>query len=180
MDEWVTVEEWGKKNNYKSDSNVENMGEIKIKSVEYGSKDYGEAIDIRYEILRKPLGLIFTQQQLLAERGQYHLVCKEGDRVLGCLVLMPRSDTQVQMRQVAILEDYRGRGLGGSLVWCSEEYAMELGYQEMIVHARESAVGFYEKLGYARVGECFIEVALPHWKLVKKLARTGRVANTKS
>jgi len=156
------------------------MDEIKIKSVEYGSKDYGKAIDLRYDILRKPLGLIFTKQQLLAERGQHHLVCKEADMVLGSLVLMPRSDTQVQMRQVAILEDYRGRGLGESLVRCSEEYALELGYQEMIVHARESAVGFYEKLGYARVGERFIEVALPHWKLVKKLARTDHAANTKS
>ena len=156
------------------------MGEIKIKSVEYGSKDYGETIDIRYEVLRKPLGLIFTQQQLLDERGQYHLVCKEGEVVLGCLVLMPRSDTQVQMRQVAILADYRGRGLGESLVRCSEEYAMDLGYQEMIVHAREPVVGFYEKFGYARVGDRFIEVALPHWKLVKKLVRTGCAANTKS
>ena len=164
----------GEKNNYKS------MGKIKIKSVEYGSKDYGKTIDIRYEILRKPLGLIFTKQQLLDERGQYHLVCKDGEVVLGCLVLMPRSDTQVQMRQVAILTNYRGRGLGESLVRCSEEYAMELGYQEMIVHARESVVGFYEKLGYAKVGDRFIEVTLPHWEMVKKLARTGRAANTKS
>jgi predicted GNAT family N-acyltransferase len=39
----------------------------------------------------------------------------------------------------------------------------------MTMHARETAVEFYEKYGYEKVGEQFIEVTVPHWEMVKRL-----------
>jgi hypothetical protein len=35
--------------------------------------------------------------------------------------------------------------------------------------ARETAVGFYKKLGYAIGGDEFIEVTVPHFRMVKRL-----------
>ena len=37
------------------------------------------------------------------------------------------------------------------------------------MHARETAVGFYEKLGYKVVGDKFTEVTIPHYVMEKKL-----------
>ena len=37
------------------------------------------------------------------------------------------------------------------------------------LHARETALGFYERLGFARVGEEFLEVNIPHWKMRKRI-----------
>jgi predicted GNAT family N-acyltransferase len=43
------------------------------------------------------------------------------------------------------------------------------GYTSLSLHARKSAIGFYRKLGYAAVGKEFIEVTVPHQKMIKKL-----------
>jgi predicted GNAT family N-acyltransferase len=40
----------------------------------------------------------------------------------------------------------------------------------MVVHARDVAVGFYERLGYQSVGEPFVEIGLPHQTMEKELA----------
>jgi predicted GNAT family N-acyltransferase len=39
----------------------------------------------------------------------------------------------------------------------------------MVMHARKSALGFYEKLGYTPEGDEFEEVTIPHYLMRKKL-----------
>jgi ribosomal protein S18 acetylase RimI-like enzyme len=41
------------------------------------------------------------------------------------------------------------------------------GFRNLVLHARASAVGFYEKLGYVLVGDAFIDVTLAHFRMVK-------------
>nr|MBP8249907.1 GNAT family N-acetyltransferase [Chitinophagales bacterium] len=43
------------------------------------------------------------------------------------------------------------------------------GFTLMYCHARDTAIPFYEKLGYSRVGEEFEEVTIPHWEMGKSL-----------
>lgn len=74
------------------------------------------------------------------------------------------------MRQVAVVRELRGQGIGKALVAYAEALARKLGYRRMILHARETAVGFYEKLGYSRVGDRFEEVTIAHWTMEKHLA----------
>jgi hypothetical protein len=37
------------------------------------------------------------------------------------------------------------------------------------MHARETALGFYEQNGYITYGERFTEVTIPNYKMVKKI-----------
>jgi predicted GNAT family N-acyltransferase len=39
----------------------------------------------------------------------------------------------------------------------------------MVMHARDTALGFYEKFGYSSRGDVFIEVNLPHHVMEKEL-----------
>ena len=73
------------------------------------------------------------------------------------------------MKQVAVLPDLQGQGVGKALVQYSEALARRLGFTRMVLHARETAVPFYEKLGYSRFGERFQEVTIPHWAMDKGL-----------
>ncbi len=43
------------------------------------------------------------------------------------------------------------------------------GFRRIIAHAREPAVPFYLRLGYAVEGERFIEVTIPHFTVSKDL-----------
>ena len=57
------------------------------------------------------------------------------------------------MRQVAVVNDLQGQGIGKALVKYSEALAQRLGSCRMILHARETAVAFYERLGYRQCGD---------------------------
>ena len=81
----------------------------------------------------------------------------------------PLADGDVQMRQVAVVPDLQGQGIGKALVEHSEALARRLGFRRLVLHARETAVPFYEKLGYAKLGDGFVEVTIPHWAMEKRL-----------
>jgi predicted GNAT family N-acyltransferase len=133
----------------------------------HGSPAYEETVALRDDILRKPLGLTFTAEQLGAESSDMHLACYDDGQLVGCLILTPADHGAVKMRQVAVAADRQGKGIGRAMVERSEEIAREHGFTEMVLHARETAVPFYEALGYDRVGERFEEVTIPHWKMRK-------------
>jgi predicted GNAT family N-acyltransferase len=133
------------------------------------SPEYWATVDLRDAILRKPLGLQFSAGELEDEKTSHHLACYRDGRLVGCLVLYPLGSGDVRMRQVAVVAELQGQGIGTALVKYSEELARRIGYRRMILHAREAAVVFYEKLGYSTVGDQFEEVTIPHWKMERSL-----------
>ncbi|MBS1537916.1 MAG: GNAT family N-acetyltransferase [Bacteroidetes bacterium] len=143
---------------------------IRFSIVSYNSELYFKTIALRYEVLRRPLGLEFTSEQLLKECNDYHLAgSDENGNLHCCLVLTPIDIMTVQMRQVVVENTMRGKGIGGKLVEYSEEIAKEKGFKIMILHARESAIEFYLKHNYEVVGEPFQEVNIPHRFMRKSL-----------
>ena len=145
------------------------MNNLSFRLVPHGSPEYEETVALRDDILRRPLGLVFTPEQLGAEWRDMHLACYEDGALLACLILTEVDPGTVKMRQVAVAEELQGRGVGRALVERSEEVARNHGFHTMVLNARESAVPFYERLGYERAGERFEEVSIPHWKMVKRL-----------
>lgn len=137
--------------------------------IPHGSGEYWESVKLRDSVLRKPLGLAYKQADLLAEEGSYHLICREGDGLLGCLVLKPAGDGIVKMRQFAVSEASQGKGIGRLLENYAMGFAKDKGFTEVQLHAREAALGFYQKLGYHAEGERFLEVTIPHFAMRKQL-----------
>ena len=137
--------------------------------IDYGSTEYAATITLRDRVLRKPLGLEYSQADLTAEHDQIHLVCMCEEKLVGCLILLPVDKAEIRMRQVAVDPAEQGKGVGRTLVLYAEELAKSRGFTKMVLHARDAAVPFYEKLGYARVGEPFEEVTIMHWEMQKLL-----------
>lgn len=145
-----------------------------ISVVAHGSKTYWHAVDLRYAVLREPLGLNYTREQLLAEDKDIHFVYYTDSVVMATLMLTPAEDGHIKMRQVAVDELFQGAGIGAKIVEYSEAYALDYGFTYMEMHARKSAVPFYQKLGYNIIGEEFMEVTIPHFKMVKDLSEAWR------
>ena len=142
---------------------------ISVGEVAFGSEDYLAAVEIRREVLRRPLGLDYTPEQLAADEGKTILVAKMDESVVGTLMLTDEGSGSVRMRAVAVLPSLQGSGIGRSLVEASENVARRLGFRRMFLHARDHAVGFYDRLGYAIEGETFVEVGIPHRLMTKSL-----------
>ena len=126
-------------------------------------------VDLRYQILRRPLGLSFTQEELELEKDNIHLGCFDDERLEGCCMLVPIDKSTIQLRQMAVISGLQGKGIGKVLMQFAENISRDLGYKKLIMHARKTAIGFYEKLGYTKVGDEFLEVTIPHFAMQKEL-----------
>lgn len=140
-----------------------------VREIDFGSPEYAISIALRDRILRQPLGLYFSPEQLAQEAQEFHLGYWEGNQLLGCLVLKPLDAYVVKMRQVAVAENQQNKGIGTALVAFAEEFAREHLFRKMVLHARETAVDFYLQKGYTLVGEPFTEVSIPHRAMEKSL-----------
>ncbi|MDP2188267.1 MAG: GNAT family N-acetyltransferase [Sphingobacteriaceae bacterium] len=142
---------------------------IRLQEIKHGSVEYALTIALRDRVLRHPLGLYFTPEQLEEEKNEFHLSAWQGNELLGCLVLKPIDAYIVKMRQVAVSPQAQGQGIGKMLVAWSETFAREHLFTNMQLHARDSAVDFYLQLGYEVFGEPFTEVSIPHRAMHKQL-----------
>jgi predicted GNAT family N-acyltransferase len=51
----------------------------------------------------------------------------------------------------------------------AENLARDKGFKLITMNARDTAIGFYQKMGYQVVGDEFIEVTVPHHVMQKRL-----------
>lgn len=140
-----------------------------VRPISVGTAEYRQELDLRMKILRAPLGLTFSAEDLEKEKNDHHLGAWQNGALAGCLVLTPLSATTIKMRQVAVDTALQGTGVGRALVEASERRAKELGHSLLELNARDTAVPFYLRLGYQVVGEPFTEVTIPHRKMQKRL-----------
>jgi predicted GNAT family N-acyltransferase len=141
-----------------------------VLEVPFATPEYDETVRLRDKILRKPLGLAFSEDQLAEEFSDFHLAAYTNDWILrGCLVLTPKTDKVLKMRQVAVDEAVQKTGVGRQLVEASEVLGRLNGFELMELNARMTAVPFYEKWNYTIVGEPFEEVGIEHFKMSKQL-----------
>ena len=140
-----------------------------LKIIDYGTPEYQQMIKMREDILRKPLGLNFDENELESERNNLLIAAFDDDKMLGCCMLVPENESIVRLRQMAVLNDLQGKGIGRALMLFAENLARDRGYNKISMHARKNATGFYEKVGYKVVGDEFIEVTIPHYNMEKEL-----------
>ena len=58
--------------------------------VQHGTPQYLETVALRTAVLREPLGLAFSPDELTAEEGSFHIVCMKDGLLVACLVLKPQ------------------------------------------------------------------------------------------
>lgn len=140
-----------------------------LKIIEHGSPEYRLMVKLRDDILRKPLGLIFAPDELEHEKENILIGAFDDDDILGCCMLVEENSATVRLRQMAVLNDLQGKGIGRALMTFAENIARDRGYKILSMHARKNATGFYEKMGYKVASDEFTEVTIPHYVMEKEL-----------
>lgn len=141
---------------------------IQFKIIEHNSPEYKASIRLSEDILRKPLGLIFSQEELEKEKNHIQIAGFIEAEVVATVVLVPEEDV-LKMRRVVVREDLQQQGIASTMVKFCETYALKNGFREIYCHARDTAVPFYMKNHYVRVGDYFSEDTIPHLKMRKSL-----------
>ena len=71
--------------------------------------------------------------------------------------------------RMAVLKEWRGRGVGSALLRLLLDEARKRRLRQAVLNAQTYAAGFYEKFGFQAVGEEFMDAGIPHVKMVLTL-----------
>ena len=144
-----------------------------LKFIEHGSEEYEQAAQLRYRLFYQshkiPFESIFDDR----ERQDIHVAItnSQDNRVLAYGRLAQNSPTEYQIYQMVVEPECQGQGFGARILQALIEAAVERGANRLVLKARVSQVGFYQKLGFSPVGEVFASLAtgVPHVAMQKKL-----------
>ena len=135
--------------------------------IDFDSEQYRDMVELRNQLLRKPLGLALPDEDLQNEKDNILIGYFDDDKLEGCCMLVPIEKDTVQLRQMAVLSGLQGKGIGRTIMQFAENLARDRGFKRILMHARDTAVGFYQKQGYEKKGELFTEVSIPHYVMEK-------------
>jgi len=140
-----------------------------LRFVGLDTPEYAQELDLRWRVLREPLGFAPDAVAFPFEAESLHLVALDAGRVVGCVLFHPEGTETGRLFQMAVEPDRQGTGLGTRLVRTLETELGRRGFREVTLHARDTAVGFYARLGYASSGPPYVEVGVPHQNMRRTL-----------
>lgn len=140
---------------------------MKFKWITTKNIEYSSARMLRWEILRKPLGLAPGTEEMPKEIDSLHLVALDSKKVVGSVSFCPENAIMGRMYQMAMSEEYRGRGFGRKLLCILEQGLEKKGIYHVYLFARKEVEGFYQQMGYQPEGPSIEKIGLPH-RLMKK------------
>jgi len=143
---------------------------MKFVEIVFASEQYRQSLALRQDILRAPLGLVLSENDLHGENRQRHFgLVTPQVQLVACLVIKPVNSMAVRLRQMAVMTHFQGQGLGRALVMSVERQLKHDGIKRIELHARVVAQQFYANLGYQPTGEPFVEIGIPHVAMYKDL-----------
>ena len=144
---------------------------MSLQYIDYNSPQYHKMVELRRNVLQKPLGLDYDQAYLEMDKDNILLGCYDDEKLEGCCQLKIIDKKTIQLRQMAVANGLQGKGIGKALLRFAETISKDMGYKRIYMHAREESRGFYERCGYVVYGEPFIQFGIPHILMEKKLFR---------
>jgi N-acetylglutamate synthase-like GNAT family acetyltransferase len=133
--------------------------------------DFAAYYQLRYAVLRAPWHQPPGSERAADDEQATHaLMVDAAGQALGVCRLHLQSRQEAQIRFMAIHPDYQGRGLGERLLAYMEQQARDQGASYISLQAREKAVGFYARCGYAlREKTHLLFGEIQHYRMEKEL-----------
>lgn len=98
-----------------------------------------------------------------------HIVLYDGDVPVAVCRIIPGEGGECHIGRIAVVREYRGRGIGSAVVTEAEDVARSMGFRESLLSAQVRAKGFYETLGYEAFGDEYPDEYCPHVMMRKRL-----------
>jgi len=106
---------------------------------------------LRWETFRKSSNLPLGSEYYKGEETGIYVGAFLKNKFIGGIFMIDRGNKNGQMHQIVVVEKYRRRGIGTSLIRKLENVAKDRGIKYMYAHARAFLQIFYEEKGYKLV-----------------------------
>ncbi|MDP2824933.1 MAG: GNAT family N-acetyltransferase [Sulfuritalea sp.] len=95
-----------------------------------------------------------------------HVIARDAD---GGAIGTGRLLADGYIGRMAVLADWRGKGVGRALLERLLEEAVLQEMRHLALHAQTQAAGFYRRFGFVEEGPEFMEAGIPHRIMVRSL-----------
>jgi N-acetylglutamate synthase-like GNAT family acetyltransferase len=108
--------------------------------------------ELRFDILRAPWGQAKGSEQTTDEAQHQHFAFfNDANQIIGVGRLDQTAPQVGQVRFMAVAANQQGKGIGKAIMDEIQAVCKAQGCLQIILHAREVALPFYQKLGYQLV-----------------------------
>ncbi|WP_018476678.1 GNAT family N-acetyltransferase [Pontibacter roseus] len=134
-------------------------------------EEFHQYYRLRYDTLRRPWNQPEGSERAEDDASAIHaMLVDEAGEAVGVCRLHLHTPQEGQIRFMGIREDKQGQRLGDQLLTYMEERAKGLGASRMTLQARENAVNFYRRNGYAMEEKSHLLFGtIQHYKMAKQL-----------
>ena len=117
---------------------------------------------IRYEVFVNEQQVPEAEEMDAFDETSVHLLASYGEsNFIGCARIMPSG----QIGRMAVLKNFRGRGVGSRLMQAAITEAKQHSFTPVFLHAQCHAESFYHQFGFIACGEVFEEAGIRHVKM---------------
>ena len=122
-------------------------------------------------IIRQIRNSVFTLEQEIDETDDFdghdfeaiHTLVNEGGKFVGTGRMLKDG----HIGRLAVLKEWRGKGIGTRILMSLVEEAKRLGLKRVCLGAQRHAIVFYRKNGFSEFGDPYYEVGVEHVHMEK-------------
>ena len=118
---------------------------------------------------------VFIEEQNVPEDMEWDEHDSSSTHFLATLdnivIATARLKTDGQIGRMAVLAEYRNKGIGSKLLQFVLLTAKQQKQKKVYLHAQVSAIPFYKKHGFTASGDIFYEANIPHREMSKEICQ---------
>jgi predicted GNAT family N-acyltransferase/gamma-glutamylcyclotransferase (GGCT)/AIG2-like uncharacterized protein YtfP len=137
---------------------------IRVKNIS-SRLDLEKAFAIRMRVFVKEQGVPPEIELDRDDKRAIHFLATVTGRAVGTARVVMRHGG-AKIGRMAVLKNYRGKGVGKTLLQRAIVSAKAEGAEKIYLHAQVPVIGFYEKMGFRCAGPVFDEAGIPHRKML--------------
>lgn len=141
---------------------------------EFISKDnpeYEQVVKLRYDTFFKPYNLGWENIYDELEENAIHLVCTNGEEVVG-YGRLNFADKNAVVSQMVVKKGFQKQGIGTNILEKLIMFSLNKGEDKVVLSAKVEAIKFYERIGFILDSEVYPskKTGLPHIRMIKNLS----------
>ncbi|TPX70680.1 hypothetical protein SpCBS45565_g01648 [Spizellomyces sp. 'palustris'] len=153
---------------------MERLDDYSIRKIT-SKQDFEKGIDIRVQVFVEEQNCPPDTEPDAHDDHCIHFLAYHNSTPVATARLLPLPQHTGHYKRgkpgrICVLKQYRSKGLGSRLLGALEDEALEIGLEELEIHAQCDKVSFYERHGYNRVDDkTFLEDGILHCVMIKIL-----------
>lgn len=124
-------------------------------------EEFEKALAIRIKVFVEEQNVPLEEEHDAYDETATHFGVFIDQLLVGTGRLVLQNDTG-KIGRIAILPDYRGKGLGSGLIRSIIALGQDRGLEKFVLGAQLQALKFYQNLGFEAEGDVFQDGGLPH------------------